>query len=318
MTEQRTPSQAAADWYLSLREDPDDEDMKARFEQWLAEDEAHAAAWARMNGTVTRITIAAMQHRPAHMAERRTEPTAQRPSRHFRRFFLPVTAVAAIAMVVILNGPDFLVQLRADYVTPVGDTRDLRLADGSKVTLGPHSAVAVEMTARGRSVRLLRGEALFDVRHDTARPFRVMATDVEATDVGTVFDVRMDDATITVAVRQGMVHVSKPGRADRDLRAGEWLRISDDVVMGTMPPDAIGAWRGGTLIANDQTIAEVIASLQPWTRARIVLTSHVLGEKRVTGTYDLHRPEASLRLIVGPYGGTVKSVTPWFSFVSGH
>lgn len=318
MTEQRSPRQAAADWYLFLRENPDDEDMKTRFEQWLVEDEAHAVAWARMNTTVTRITTAATLHQSFHVAERYAEPVVRRPMHHFRRFFFPATAVAVIAVVAILNGPDLLVRLRADYVTPVGDTSDYRLVDGSRMTLGPHSAVAVEMTATGRSVRLLRGEALFDVRHDATRPFRVMAADVEATDVGTVFDVRMEDATTTVAVRQGTVHVRKAGKTDRDLQAGEWLRVSDDVVTGTMPPDEIGAWRGGTLIANDQTIAEVIASLRPWTRARIVLTSHVLGEKRVTGTYDLHRPEASLRLIVEPYGATVKSVTPWFSFVRGH
>ncbi|MFS3134096.1 FecR family protein [Gluconacetobacter sacchari] len=317
MTEQRTPQQAAADWYLSLREDPDGEDLKVRFEQWLIEDDAHAEAWARMNATATRINSAAALYRSAHVAERRAEPTSQRSRRHLRRFFLPVAAVAAMGAVVILNGSDLLLRLRADYVTPVGDTRDLRLADGSTVTLAPHSAIAVETNSEGRSVRLLRGEALFDVRHDAARPFRVMAADVEATDIGTLFDVRMEDNATMVAVRQGKVHVRDPGKADRDLQAGEWIRVSDDVVTGTMPPNAIGAWRDGALIANDQTIAQVMASLRPWSKARIVLTSQALGEKRVTGTYDLHKPEASLRLIVGPYGGTVKSVTSWFDFVSG-
>ena len=317
MTEQRTPQQAAADWYLFLREDPDDEDIKARFEQWLSEDDAHAAAWARMNVTTSKIISAATLHQSVYVAQRRHEPTRRRHVWHFRRFFFPIAAAATACAVAILNGPDLLLQLRADYITPVADIRDLRLSDGSAVTLAPHSAIAVDMTSSVRSVRLLRGEALFDVRHDAARPFRVLAADVEATDVGTVFDVRMEEGATTVAVRQGAVHVRERGKADRDLQAGEWIRVSDDVVTGSVPSEMIGAWRDRTLIADNQTIKQMITFLRPWTKARIVLTSQALGEKRVTGTYDLHKPEASLRLIVGSYGGTVKSITPWFDFVSG-
>ncbi|MBO1324464.1 FecR domain-containing protein [Acetobacter sp. TBRC 12305] len=317
MTEQRTPRQAAADWYLFLREDPDDRDLKIQFERWLNEDPAHAAAWARMNATATRIVTAhETLHGPAPAGTPLSAPVRRRAIRPSPRFFLPIAACAAICALAVLNGPDLLVALRADYVTPVGATRAIRLADGSAVTLGPRSAIAVKMTPDGRHVRLLRGEALFDVHHDAERPFSVQAEDVETTDIGTVFDVRMQRNATTVAVRQGAVHVRQPGRADRDLQPGQWIRISGDITTGTMPIDAIGAWRTGTLIANDQTVSDVIAALRPWTGARIVLTSRALGEQRVTGTYDLHQPEASLRLIVGPYGGRVTPITPWFDIIS--
>jgi len=45
------------------------------------------------------------------------------------------------------------------------------------VYLNTHSHVAIRFTAHTREVRLLDGEALFRVHHDTSRPFRVSTDD---------------------------------------------------------------------------------------------------------------------------------------------
>ncbi len=55
------------------------------------------------------------------------------------------------------------------------ELRSLTLEDGTQVRLGPESALGVDFTAGERRVRLLKGEAFFDVVPNAARPFRVAA-----------------------------------------------------------------------------------------------------------------------------------------------
>ena len=321
MTDDITPARAAADWFLYLREDPDDEDLKRRFAQWLDSDPAHARAWADM--TVTASVMAAIPQAPCAPSDAIVGAGGHARRRIPARRFMPVCglALAATFAAMMFLPPDMLARMRADQYAPVATTRNVLLADGSEVTLAPRSAISVTMTASGRHVRLIQGEALFNVRHDPARPFRVTAGDVTATDIGTVFDVRADADATTVAVREGAVHVTTRHRGipARDLHAGDWEQVTGERatdMSGTMPVAAIGAWREGTLIARNDTVATLIARLRPWTTTRIILTDPVLAQKRVTGTYDLHQPEASLRLIVDAYNGKVSSLASWIDLVT--
>jgi transmembrane sensor len=98
--------------------------------------------------------------------------------------------------------------LRADYVTGAGETMLVRLPDGSVMHLAADSAVQLAQDGARRGVRLLAGEAFFQVVPDAGRPFIVAAGDLSATDVGTAFDVRLASAGAAVAVREGLVDVS--------------------------------------------------------------------------------------------------------------
>ncbi|MEP9370460.1 FecR domain-containing protein [Xanthobacter sp. VNH20] len=60
--------------------------------------------------------------------------------------------------------------MRADYIAPVGERRTVALGDGSMVELNTDTAMAVDLQAGRRSVRLFRGKAFFQVTHDPQRP----------------------------------------------------------------------------------------------------------------------------------------------------
>lgn len=319
MTEPKTPAQAAAGWYLYLREDPDDEELQSRFEEWLARDPAHVQAWGEMH--VTASVMAEIPHAlhvpsaiiPAPVLRMRRRVFARKPV-----FACGLALVAACAAMIFLT-PDMLVRLRADHYAPVAETRDIRLADGSEIILAPQAAISITMNASERSIHLLQGEALFTVHHDPARLFRVTTGNAVITDIGTVFDVSADGAATVVAVREGRVRVTarRSASAGRELHAGEWERVAGAASSsGEVPVAAIGAWCDGTLVARNETIGKLIEALRPWTSTRIILTDRKLAEKRVTGTYDLHQPEASLRQIVDAYGGHVSSWMTWVDLVT--
>jgi len=89
-------------------------------------------------------------------------------------------------------------------------SREIKLEDGSKVTLEPKSEVrfAKKFAADKREI-FLTGEAFFSVKRDETRPFLVYTKEVVTKVLGTSFNIKAypDEKEITVAVRTGRVSV---------------------------------------------------------------------------------------------------------------
>ncbi|VFR17547.1 Iron siderophore sensor protein [plant metagenome] len=217
-------------------------------------------------------------------------------------------------------GPGFLLRTQADHLTAAGEMRRISLSDGSKVTLGPDSAIRSAMNVDGRRVELLAGMAYFEVEPDSVRPFQVVAGDMTVTVVGTAFDLSMDADTTSVAVDHGLVDVridtSAPGE---NLGAGQWLSFDQGtgtVERGVREPAQVAAWRDGVLVAQGETVAAVVARIARWQAARVVIADPGLGNQRISGVYNLDKPLNALRAVVGPHGGKVHEVTSWLTVIS--
>ena len=120
--------------------------------------------------------------------------------------------------------------------TSVGEYRDFELADGTKVKLNADSQIESAYDNRKRKVRLLRGEAFFDVKTDAARPFLVYAGENYVRVVGTAFLVRLTRQHFEVTVTQGRVELAQ-AETVLDGRKEE-LRAKDDAdqVTSTFQP----------------------------------------------------------------------------------
>src|SRR3546814_4407377 len=106
---------------------------------------------------------------------------------------------------------------RTDTLVPETTLFRSPLRDGSAVTLNSNSEIDVDFDEGIRHVRLLRGEALFDVAKDSIRPFVVEADSTRVTAVGTSFTVnRVSGRDVQVLVREGVVEL-----ADSTLRSEE-------------------------------------------------------------------------------------------------
>jgi transmembrane sensor len=103
--------------------------------------------------------------------------------------------LAAIVTAQTFNGVD-------RYETRVGEIRTVALADGSRLHLNSDSAAEVRFTKNGRRVRLLKGEAGFEVTHDPQRAFEVEARSALVRTVGTAFNLRLRPALIELTVLQ--------------------------------------------------------------------------------------------------------------------
>jgi transmembrane sensor len=312
----------ATDWLILLQEEPDDRDLRHRFDDWRSASPVNAEAWAATQRTAH--VAAAMT--PAHAAEwepallqRRSARRAPRWSR--RGIGVAVASMALAACIAVAAVPSLLLQLRSDYTTGTAQQRMLDLPDGSRVTLAPSSAIAVAFTPGERRLRLLEGQAFFEVARDPARPFRVEAGAVEASVLGTSFDVRWDRPDVTVSVQEGIVQidVADPETRAERLEAGQSVRVAPrgKLERSENPPGVTAAWRKGQLLSHDRPLREAIDQLRRYYRGTIVITDGALAERTVTGVYNLDDPEQALRGIVQAHGGTVRRITPWLMVVSG-
>lgn len=331
----------ASDWLLAMLERPEDEVLRRRFAAWLASDADNARAWDEVSRTYA-VLGNTVPSRYAQWAREPERPPKARPmpdvdaapvhengrrkvrrARGRRRRRLVACAVAAMAACLAMIAlPGVFVDLRADFTTNTAETRRIALADGSVVRLGPRSAIAIAYTEGRRDVRLLEGVAFFDVASDPERPFSVGADHIQATAVGTAFEVRVDDTGAGVAVREGVVRVNDARHDDGTsavLRVGEWIRVSNagERWRGALPPEHVASWIDGRLIVTDRTVEAVVDDLRRYYSGIVFLRGDHLAQEPLTGVYGLSDPASAVRAIAGAQGAAVYQLTPWVIVVSG-
>lgn len=249
-----------------------------------------------------------------------TSPSAtMRPS---RRRVLQLTGLAAgLTAFAAFGGPRLLLGMRADYTTGTAETALIDLPDGSTVTLAPESAFAVDFGQERRAVRLLAGEAFFEVASDPRLPFQVTGKRLEITVLGTRFNLHIDASDDTVGVEEGSIRVARLDNAStltEKVQAGQALRLgrTGQAMRLALPPGEAAPWRNNRLIARDQSLGEVVDQLRRYYQGRILVTDADLAARSVTGIYDLSDPVRALQAIARAQHAAVRQATPWLLIVS--
>ncbi len=206
-------------------------------------------------------------------------------------------------------------QLAAHHAAPVGQSKSVLLADGTRVVLAPGSALDVG-AGYGASSRALSldGEALFVVVHDAARPFTVHAGGAVVRDVGTQFTVRAGDGdgdgeVVRVSVASGEVELSARGAVSpAPLRAGDVgeLRQGRIVVTRGAADADDAAFAQGKLVWRDAPIDRVRADLRRWYGVTLVVPDSTLAKRHLTASFTSESSDEALRVVAAALGGDLR------------
>lgn len=204
----------------------------------------------------------------------------------------------------------------AVYETALGSQQRVPLLDGSVITLNTASQVEVRMTRAERSVRLLSGEAFFEVAHDASRPFRVYAGDGVTQAVGTAFSVRLQDNGVEVVVSEGRVAYSRvTDRIDEALAyvaAGEAATFGDKVKL-IETVDAAGvdrklSWRQGRLVFAGEPLSTVVADIARYTDIEFEFASPELASMPIGAYFEVGEVDRMLEALETTLGLQVERV----------
>lgn len=303
----------AAQWVVCLGTRDVSFADRRRFVAWIKRSPMHLEEYLRIETTWSdlgrvdaerRIDLArllAESEADAEVIE--LTPGAASSVRIKRRSHSLVVAIAASIVLCIVALFWYHAHVADRYVTGIGEQRTARLDDGTTIVLNTGTELRVEFTEQLREVRLLKGEALFNVASDAARPFRVLSDRAVAQAIGTSFIVRRKAEQTIVIVIEGQVAVaSQSGAAElrsapREplrLAAGVRARVADDAIE-TAPvanPAAVTAWRTGRLIFDGETLAEAATEFNRYNEVQIVIEDPQLAGERLSGVFDAHQPQS--------------------------
>jgi transmembrane sensor len=300
-------AEAAARWFVLLREEAATGDDWLAFERWLAASPAHTAAyerveqlWVDLDELDPRILDSGL-NQPVELAQAR-----RRRAGMSRRGWLAAgigLAASVAAGVFVLNDP--LAAPAETYRTAAGQIRQVALSDGTRIQLNAASSLQVVLRRGAREVQMGEGEAVFDVAHDPKRPFLIAVGDRQVRVVGTEFNLRHRDGRIDLTLRRGVVEVRPAGHPDAvatRLFEGQRLthRVGQPVSnLSASEPDAAFAWTQGQLIYRNAPLSEVAADLSRSLAMPIRTADAGTGELRFSGVLAVDRPEAVMRRLEG-------------------
>jgi transmembrane sensor len=255
---------------------------------WVAQDPRHAVAFARAEASwdsAERLKA----FPPAEIPPAAEEPEAPAPSSRNWIRWRWVAAIAASLLIAMSSAVYYYMPTTRDYRTAVGETRDIALPDGSAMHLNSGSSATIHFTRQRRYVRILTGEASFNVAHDTARPFDVAANSAVIRAVGTAFNVRLRESLVELTVTEGTVAVrAGKGQTER-VRAGNGAAIRPRTLALTqLEPSLIErrmAWRENMVELDGDTVEQAVAEFNRYRKAPLVICDARVSGLRIGGRF---------------------------------
>lgn len=291
----------AGRWVVRMHSDQVTSEDERLFAAWLAESNAHGAAYDRQNSLWS--GIGSLRHSSDAMealADLREE--TPKPRSTSRRALLAASLAGGVAVA----GGGWLgwqTFFGAEaYATEIGEQRRIILADGSAVTLNTDTALRLRFTNQERRLWLDRGQAFFAVARDGVRPFRVFVGEDEVRATGTAFDVRREGERARVTIEDGSVAIYRGANVEildaappaAVVEAGHQLIVApaEHIAVAAVDVRRAGAWRFGQMVLEADALRTAVAEINRYNVRQIVIADPSLETLPINGVFQTGRPEA--------------------------
>lgn len=280
---------AAAEWLEKRTHGEWSAEDQEAFEAWMSQSLAHRVAFLRLEE--------AWRFADRLSALRKVRVSA---AQKLRRRIAAGALAACFGIAAGVYGMQFysFAPREQTYVTGIGESKRLRLNDGSVVELNTDTKVRIAREGETRKVWLDKGEAFFHVQHDPERPFVVLASGHRILDIGTKFLVRRDREKLQVSVLEGKVEYDPDPKAPVKtlLLPGDVLTAAKGSVSinragATEIANALG-WRSGVITLDNTTLADAAAEFNRYSRRRIVIGDSSVAGLRIMGTFQAGNADA--------------------------
>ena len=274
--------------------------LRRQFFDWTAEDQAKLEAWLdeSPSNRVAYWRLNAALSRTERLSALRPFKSEIEPAGKSGRSTL-IRAVATFAFIAVAATAASFYGTKGEeqtISTAIGGHKLVKLSDGSRIELNTDTVIRIAHWQR--SVTLVRGEAFFEIRHDTIHPFTVDVAGQRITDIGTKFDVRRDGAKVEVGLLEGSAKFESrtSGAAAReavltpgDLATASSHSFSVEKVEPQVLKDGL-SWRHGVLVFHNTSLAAAAEEFNRYNRTKLIVEG-AAGELQIDGTFSANDPE---------------------------
>ena len=261
---------------------------QAELDAWLAQSTAHEVAYVRLMAGYSRTE----------------RLVALRAPRMDRSVLGRLFRIAAAVVVVAAFGSAALFYSKpkeVTYTTPVGGRQTIMLADGSRIDLNTDSALRIDTDAR--RVVLDKGEAYFQIKHNSARPFVVTVGEHRVIDLGTKFLVRSKLDHMDVTLVEGRARVdSGNGSATQSVilaPGDEVVATAREITKVRKTPQDLSnelGWRRGVIVFQHTTLADAVAEFNRYNPNKILIGSNAVAALKIDGTFPSDDPDSFVEI----------------------
>ena len=180
-------------------------------------------------------------------------------------------------------------------LVPFGKRTNLELSDGTLVWLNAGSKLVFPAVFKGKSRSVfLEGEAIFDVAHDSEKPFKVISRSQEIEVLGTVFNVTSypGDKVVETVLKSGSVSLTYKDKDKQRLKLTPGTRASFDkrtaeVQMEKVDVGNYFSWKEGLLTLDRTSLEEIMTRISRYYGVTIVIKDKDIASESFSGNLDL-------------------------------
>ncbi len=293
-TQKNAALEQASKWFLRMKNAEPDHGDRSKFEAWLMASESHRQAYQKVAETWEDFDSSEqVKNISRAMSMRKMDEDIRKRDRASTFAKLGVVVAIGLSSIFAFNQWQ---EWRAKPLETIaqasapGHMVSRFLSDGTKLTLDAHSDTQVVYYRDKRYIKLLKGQAVFEVVKDADRPFIVESDHARITVKGTRFVVNMIDHKTVVAVDHGkvLVETMAAGQANSLLLTnGEVAEVKPQAspIKLDKPAKDYFAFLQGTLIFDGASLSEVTETLSRYRQPPLV--NHSTSNTEISAVVDV-------------------------------
>jgi transmembrane sensor len=246
------------------------------------------------------VTLAWQKVQKRINAESQITPLITKQNPFLRNFSI----AASVALLVSFGIYFYFFKERAiNYQSIVSQNNSVEkmLSDSSKVFLNHYSKLEFpDQFSRSERRVKLKGEAFFDIKPNTEKPFNIEVDKLNIKVLGTSFNVEEDSLHISIIVKSGKVEVAKSASEKEILTAGEGVdydKIKKSFSRKNNSDPNEFAYYNKVFTFKNTSLKQVTQMLSKGYHAKVTVGSQELSELAITTKFENESLPDALQII---------------------